>query len=281
MKSLKIAVASGKGGTGKTTIAVNLALVFGECRLIDCDVEEPNAHIFLKPQIKGNEKVTLPVPFVNDTLCDFCGDCSRVCNFNAIAVVKSKVLIFEELCHHCGACILACPKGALNEKQIEIGIIEWGKADEIEFFHGKLNPGIASPTPLVKKIKNYANKNGIVIIDVAPGVSCPVVEALKGMDFCLLVTEPTKFGLHDLDLAQKLLKKLNVPHAVIINRSNKGDIKLLHNYCYAENLNILDEIPYDKELAYSYSLGEPIVKRSSVWRKRFIALKEKILKYAC
>jgi len=278
-----ISIASGKGGTGKTTIAVNLALSLkGKAQLLDCDVEEPDDHIFLEPKITKSEKVYLPKPFVNPDKCDYCGRCSEVCQYNAIAVVKNKdrlppgkVLIFYELCHSCGACKIACPQNAIFEKEIEKGIVEEGKTKTIFFVQGKLREGESSPVPLVKAVKKRIKKDHNIIIDASPGTSCPVVEAVKDSDFCLLVTEPTPFGLNDLRLAVEMCRKIKIPSGVIINRADIGD-KKVEEYCAEENIPILMRIPYSREIAYAYSEGIPIVEKFPEYRKKFQELFEKI-----
>ncbi|HID93438.1 MAG TPA: 4Fe-4S dicluster domain-containing protein, partial [bacterium (Candidatus Stahlbacteria)] len=218
-----ISIASGKGGTGKTTVAVNFALSLegDKIQFLDCDVEEPNADIFLKPIIDKQEPFYTPKPVVDESKCTYCGRCSEVCLYNAIAVVKERVLIFYELCHSCGACKVVCPQEAILELDIKKGTIEEGKAGAIEFVKGELEVSEASPTPLVRAVKKKIKANYISIIDVSPGISCPVVEAVKDSNFCILVTEPTPFGLNDLKLAIEMCKKLKVPIGVIINRVHK------------------------------------------------------------
>jgi len=216
-----ISIASGKGGTGKTLVATSLALSLKDkhkVQLLDCDVEEPNDHVFMKPTITCSEAVSIPVPSVNEEKCTHCGKCGEVCAYNAIAVTKQKVLIFPELCHGCGACGYLCPEKAISEVDNEIGVIETGNAAGIKFGHGKLDIGQAMAPPVIRKVKGLVDKDSTVIIDVSPGTSCPVVEAIKGSDFCLLVTEPTPFGLNDLVLAVETVKELDIPCGIVLNR---------------------------------------------------------------
>jgi len=268
---MKIAVASGKGGTGKTLVAVSLALSLSEkerVQLLDCDVEEPNDHIFIKPGITNSEPVLIPVPEVDEKSCNYCGKCARVCVYNAIAVFPAHVLIFPQLCHGCGACTYLCPEKAISEKGREIGVVETGKAGEIAFVKGRLTIGEALAPPVIREVKRKAWKGGTVIIDASPGTSCPVVEAVKGSDFCLLVTEPTPFGLNDLELAVGMVRKLEVPFGVILNRSTTGDKKTL-DYCRGEGIPILLKIPLDKAIARYYSRGIPLVEGMPEWKKKF------------
>ena len=197
-----LAIASGKGGTGKTTLAVNLAAVIGDggdgVRLLDCDVEEPNCHIFLRPQVSRSHAACILVPEIDREKCTACGKCAEVCQFKAIAALKSKPLVFEELCHGCGGCRRVCPAGAIREKPREIGVVEFGQAGEVEWIQGRLNVGEAMAPPLIREVKKHIRPSGLTIIDCPPGTSCPVIAAMRGADFVLLVTEPTPFGLHDL-----------------------------------------------------------------------------------
>ncbi|MDD5015800.1 MAG: ATP-binding protein [Atribacterota bacterium] len=288
-----ISVASGKGGTGKTTIAVNLAFTLAKdkeknVQFLDCDVEEPNAHLFLKPVITGSEAVEIPVPKIDDEKCNYCGKCAEVCVFNAIAVTKNKVLVFPGLCHGCGACTLFCPEKAITEQGKEVGIIEEGKAGSINFTHGRLNIGEPMAPPIIRKIKKKAKKDGIkgednditrnhiTLIDAPPGTSCPVIESVKDSDFTILVTEPTPFGLHDLVLAVEVLQKLKIPHGVVLNKCDIGDHKV-EEYCKKNNIPILLSIPLDKEIAVAYSKGIPIVKINSSYEQKFSQLFQKII----
>ena len=288
-----ISVASGKGGTGKTTIAVNLALALAKdkeknVQFLDCDVEEPNAHLFLKPVITNSESVKIPVPKIDDEKCNYCGKCAEVCVFNAIAVTKNKVLVFPGLCHGCGACTLFCPEKAISEQGREIGILEEGKAGSINFIHGRLNIGEPMAPPIIREIKKRINKDGgikeknnditnqhITLIDAPPGTSCPVIESIKDSDYTILVTEPTPFGLHDLILAVEVLQKLKIPYGVVLNKCDIGDHKV-KEYCKKNNIPILLSIPLDREIAVAYSQGIPIVKINPSYEQKFTQLFHKI-----
>jgi len=270
-----ISIASGKGGTGKTTIATSLALSLNNVVFLDCDVEEPNAHLFLKPEIREIEVVKRPVPEVDKEKCIFCGKCAGICEFKAIMVVGKSILTFHELCHGCGGCVRICPENAIKEGEKEIGIIEKGNANGIKFFHGKLNIGEAMSPPLIKKLRNYENKKGITIIDAPPGTSCPVIASIKGSDFVILVTEPTPFGLYDLELAVGAVRTLRIPHGIIINRSDIGDDRI-RRYAEREKIPILLEIPFDKRIAEAYSQGIPLVEEMPEWKEGFLDAYEKI-----
>jgi MinD superfamily P-loop ATPase len=270
-----ISVASGKGGTGKTTIATSLARSLGKGQFLDCDVEEPNAHIFLKPQIDQKKPVGIPVPEVDESRCTHCGKCAEACEFNAIVVIKQKVLIFPELCHGCGGCTYICPEKAIRETERTIGFVERGTAGTIEFVHGILNVGEPMAPPLIREVKHCISHAGITIIDASPGTSCPVVGAVKDSDFCLLVTEPTPFGLNDLKLAVGMLKKLSIPYGVVINSAGLGDAEV-ENYCGSENIPILMTIPWDRRIAEAYSRGVPLILALPEYKKKFLHLYEQI-----
>jgi len=272
---LIISVASGKGGTGKTTIAVNLALSLSNVQLLDCDVEEPNCHIFIKPVFENKNTVFIPIPQVDSKKCDGCGRCQEFCAYNAIAVVNKEVLIFSELCHGCGSCAYFCPHGAIKETNKDIGIIEIGKSGEIQFIHGKLNIGMMMSPPVIRAVKKHVNKKKTVIIDAPPGTSCPVITAIKDTDFVILVTEPTPFGLNDLSLAVEVVRKLKIPFGVIINRSDLGN-KKTDEYCTRENIPILMRIPFSKKIAEIYSRGDSIIETLPEYRENFQRLFENI-----
>ena len=271
-----ISVASGKGGTGKTTVATNLAFSLGsDVQILDCDVEEPNDHIFMKPNITRSEAVFIPVPKVDEGKCTHCGKCAEVCAYHAIAVLGEYVLTFPELCHGCGACSYLCPEKAISEVPHEIGVIETGQADGVDFGHGKLAIGQAMAPPVIRKVKSLVDKDSVVIIDASPGTSCPVVEAIKDSNFCLLVTEPTPFGLNDLVLAVETVRQLRIPCSIVLNRAGVGDGKT-EEYCRKENISILLTIPLDMNIAGLYSKGVPLVEGMPDYKNSFIELYEKI-----
>ncbi len=267
-----ISIASGKGGTGKTTVATNLAVSLGSnVQILDCDVEEPNAHLFIRPTFEEAKTITTPVPKVDMDKCTLCGKCGEICQFKAIVVVAETVLPFHELCHSCGGCMEVCPEKAITETGREIGVIEKGNKNGLEFVHGKLRIGEAMSPPLIRKVREYTRPDMLTIIDAPPGTSCPVIASMKDADFVLLVTEPTPFGLHDLKLAVEAVKILGIPHGLVINRSDMGDDKVMA-YAEQEDLPILMEIPFDRRIAEAYSRGEMIVEAMPEWKDRFSEL---------
>jgi len=273
-----ISIASGKGGTGKTTIATSLALAIGKVQFLDCDVEEPNAHIFLKPQIQERIAVGILVPRVDESRCTFCRKCAEVCEYNAIVVIKKKVLVFPDLCHGCGGCAYICPESAIAEIEKPIGVVERGRAGEIDFIHGVLNIGEPMAPPLIREVKKHIDyHDNCVIIDASPGTSCPVVEAVKGSDFCILVTEPTPFGLNDLGLAVAMLRKLAIPCGVVINCADIGDDEVMR-YCDREGIPVLMTIPWDRRIAAAYSTGIPLVEALPHYKSGFVDLYETLRK---
>jgi MinD superfamily P-loop ATPase len=264
-----ITIASGKGGTGKTTIATNVARAAQQpVLLLDCDVEEPNAHLFLRPTMMVTTPVNTLIPQIDVEKCTSCGTCAAICEFNAMAVIKKNVLVFPELCHGCGGCTLICPEGAITEVAQEIGSVAHGHAGHIQFVHGTLKVGKAMAGPVIKAVKNHIDGQPLVIIDAPPGTSCPVVTTLLGSDFCMLVTEPTPFGLHDLKLAVEVVRQLQIPHGVVMNQADIGDTSV-EAYCHDQQIPVLMRIPTDMKIAEAYSRGEMIVDVFPEYREKF------------
>lgn len=271
-----ISIASGKGGTGKTTVATNLALSLGEnVQLLDCDVEEPNAHLFIQPTFESTETVTTPVPQVDMEKCSLCGKCDEICQFRSIVVVGTTVLAFPELCHSCGGCMAVCPEKAITEIGRELGVIQKGWRGSLEFVHGKSRVGEAMSPPLIEKVREHISPEKLNIIDAPPGTSCPVIAAMRDTDFVLLVTEPTPFGLNDLKLAVGAVKILGIPCGLIINRSDLGDDRV-KTYAEEIGLPILMEIPFDRRIAEVYSRGEMLVDAIPGMREKFVDLYDRI-----
>jgi MinD superfamily P-loop ATPase len=276
---MKIGVASGKGGTGKTTVATSLAAVLSDRGLdvtyVDTDVEEPNGHIFLEPRIDSVEPVYVAVPDVDEAKCTGCGDCGKICQYSAIVVLAGKPLVFDALCHGCGGCWLVCPAGAISRGRREVGVVEEGAADGISFVGGRLRVGEAMSPPLIREVERRADGGEVTVIDVPPGTSCPVVEALKGVDFAVLVTEPTPFGLNDLELAVGMVRELGLAFGVVVNRSDIGDDRV-DRYARREGVEILARIPDDRRIAEAYSRGDIIAKALPEHAERFAALYDRI-----
>ena len=272
---IAVAVASGKGGTGKTTVATNLAYVAAieghAVSYLDCDVEEPNGHLFLKPKIGKRTRVPVPVPLVDEDKCTACGKCKDICQYGAIAVLGKTAVAFRNLCHGCGGCVLVCPEGAITEGARDIGVVEEGWSGQIRFVHGRLTVGEALSPPLIREVKKRLAGNGLEIIDAPPGTSCPVIQSIRGVDFVLLVTEPTPFGLHDLKLAVETVRAIGLPFAVVLNRADAGD-RRVHDYCRDEKIDILLEIPDDRRIAEAYSRGRLAAEAVPEYREGFMSL---------
>jgi MinD superfamily P-loop ATPase len=282
---VKLAIASGKGGTGKTTVAVSLALSLASAAIpplfLDCDVEEPNAALFLRPEMTARREVGLPIPVVDIARCTACGRCAEVCEYHAITVIGKQVLVFPELCHGCGSCTRQCPEGAIHETLNVMGMLEQGIAGTLEFFQGTLNVGEAMAVPVIRQLKQWAIPPDVgdrpVILDAPPGASCPVVETMRGADAVLLVTEPTPFGLHDLRVAVQVARdELDLPVAVIVNRDGVSDAGVsdagIAAYCAAEGLPILLRIPLERAIAEGIANGATLIDIRPAYQACFIAL---------
>ncbi|KAF0108143.1 MAG: hypothetical protein FD146_1157 [Anaerolineaceae bacterium] len=274
---MRIVVASGKGGTGKTTIATSLALgLAGDGSapppiFVDCDVEAPNAHLFLKPLFEQSQPIGIMIPVVDEALCTHCGKCAEVCAYHAIAVLGQKTLVFPQLCHGCGSCTALCPEKAISERLDPIGVIERGPALEgIDFRRGLLDVGKPMSVPIIRALqKQVTPRPGqTVILDAPPGTSCPVVAAMQGADYLLLVTEPTPFGLHDLRLAAEVARELGIPTGVIVNRDN-GPYPDLETFCRSSGLPILLRIPFERAIAEGIAQGKNLVEIQPEYGERF------------
>jgi MinD superfamily P-loop ATPase len=274
-----VAVASGKGGTGKTSVAVNMALSVGNVQLLDCDVEEPNAYLFLKPKISQTKAVTVSIPVVNEVLCNRCGKCADFCQYNAIFVGSREVLVFPDLCHSCGGCSIVCPAEAISEEPQRIGTLKLGKAGNVELVYGELDVQKPMAVPVIAEVKRKIRKDKNVILDSPPGTSCPVIETVKGSDFCVLVTEPTPFGLHDLKIIVQVLETMKIPCGVVVNRAGVGD-KKVYEFCGEKSIPVLLEIPYDKRIAELYSRGVPFSQEMPEWKQKFQTLFETVAELA-
>lgn len=269
---MRLAIASGKGGTGKTTVAVNLASVLGDgAALLDCDVEEPNCHLFLPGSVHHREIVTIPIPEVDASLCDVCGECGRFCRCHAIVAPKTVPLVFAELCHGCGGCMKVCPRGAIREVPRRIGVVETRRAGTVTLIQGRLDVGVALSPPLIRAVKARQEGNGPVILDAPPGTACPVIATLRGVDAAVLVTEPTPFGLHDLALAVDMTRLLGIPFGVVLNRAGLGD-RGVQDYCARERIPILMELPDDRRIAQAYARGDLAVEVLPEIRERIARL---------
>ncbi len=267
-----IAVASGKGGTGKTTVATSLAAAIGADMFLDCDVEAPDAHLFLRPDFQHRKNVDLLIPQVDQSKCTACGICAEVCQYHAIVLLNENPFVFPALCHGCGSCMLTCPEGAIREVPRTLGTLESGKAiNDIQFAHGILNVGEPMAVPVIQQLKSWKSEpdGGVEIRDAPPGTSCPVVESIRGSDFVLLVTEPTPFGLHDLALAAQVVEELHLPAGVIINRDDQVMTSKVDAFCQQQGLPILMRIPLERTIAEGTARGQTLIEIYPSFKERF------------
>jgi MinD superfamily P-loop ATPase len=276
---MKIAVLSGKGGTGKTLVSVNLAAVANESIYIDCDVEEPNGYLFFKPRDILEKQISVKIPTVDNKLCNGCRKCVDFCKFNAFAYIKDKMIVFEEVCHSCGGCIILCPKKAITEKKKMIGTIQKGISDQVTVYTGMLNTGEASGIPIIKKLltENKLESDKLTIIDCPPGSACVVMESIKDADYCILVAEPTLFGVHNLNMVYELVKLFDKPFGIVLNKCLKGE-NPSEKFCLEKNIKILSRIPFDNELGMMNSNAEIAVRKNSKYRAIFSFLIETVKK---
>lgn len=267
---MQIAVASGKGGTGKTTVAVNLAVsVSAPVQLLDCDVEAPNCHLFLRPELEPPQAVTTPIPKVDLEKCSYCRQCADFCQFRALAVFGDHLMVFPELCHGCGGCLQICPEGAIGETGRNIGEVQTGHWNGLDFGQGRLRVGEALAPPLIRAVRALAGSTGTTIIDAPPGTSCPVIAATRGVDLVILVTEPTPFGRHDLELAVDTFTALKLPQVLIINRAGIGRANDIREFARVAQIPILMEIPFDRQIAEITARGDLLVTQLPVYQERF------------
>lgn len=275
---MKIAVLSGKGGTGKTFVSVNIAAVASQALYVDCDIEEPNGHLFFKPQGVLSEEVTVKIPFVDDEACNGCRVCVDFCKFNALALINEKLLIFEDICHSCGGCTLLCPEKALVEKDKPIGLIEKGSSDNVTVMTGILNLGEPSGVPIIEKLTDeLLLKDGLTVIDCPPGTACIAMESIKAADYCILVAEPSVFGIHNLNMVYELVQLFDKPLGVVINKSLAED-NLVEEFCVQHNITILSKIPFSTELGTLNSNALIASKNNPQYKDLFINLLNAISK---
>jgi MinD superfamily P-loop ATPase len=267
---MRIAIASGKGGTGKTLVATNLAWLLADsgqtAAYVDCDVEAPNGSLFVRAEVWSERRVTVPLPTLSTEHCSGCGECQRVCRYHAILAVTDKVLVFPELCHSCGGCVRACPDGVLGEVGREVGTLYWGRADGLQLLGGRLDVGEVRASPLIDAVLDACPTEGTVVVDAPPGTSCSAVAALRGADHVVLVTEPTPFGLHDLGLAAEMCQALGLRTSAVINRSDLGGVPVGH-YLRERGIPVLAEIPFARDIADAYAHGALAATRVPAFRR--------------
>jgi MinD superfamily P-loop ATPase len=271
--NMTIAVLSGKGGTGKTLVSVNLAAVAKKSTYIDCDVEEPNGHLFFKPENVSDEEISVKIPQVNNELCDGCRRCVEFCNFNALAYIQEKLIIFEDVCHSCGGCVIVCPQNALTEKDRTIGIVQKGHSNEVYVKSGILNTGEAMGIPIINSLlsENKDVCDDMIIIDCPPGSACIVMDSIKDADYCILVAEPTVFGVHNLNMVFELVKLFNKPFGVVLNKCLEGE-NPAELFCMERNMKIIGKIPFDNELGLLNSNAEIVTRKSNKYKELFLEL---------
>jgi MinD superfamily P-loop ATPase len=270
-----ISVASGKGGTGKTTIAVNMALSLEQAQLLDCDVEEPNAHLLLQPESVETAPVYTTISTISSDRCDYCRVCAQFCAYNALFVAPETIMVFPELCHSCGGCTLVCPRGAIEEKPRQIGTVKHGTTRGIDLVYGELDVGKPMSVPIIRAVKAQIQDVKPVVIDAPPGTACSLVTAIHRSDYCILVAEPTPFGLHDLQITVQVLKAMRIPMGIVINRAGIGD-RNIYDYCAKEALPLLLEIPFSQRIAELYSQGIPFVTVLPEWTAKFRQLYDEV-----
>ena len=277
--NMKIAVLSGKGGTGKTLVSVNLAAAAKTSTYIDCDVEEPNGHLFFKPEDVKEKEISVKIPKVNNKLCNGCRKCVEFCKFNALAYIKDKLIIFDEVCHSCGGCVMVCPERALTENEKAIGKVQKGMSGSVNVNTGILNTGEASGIPIIKNLLdgNKDVSDTMVFIDCPPGGACIVMESIKDADYCVLVAEPTLFGVHNLNMVYELVKLFDKPFGVVLNKCLEGE-NPAEEFCLEKNLKILSRIPFDIELGLLNSNAEIAVRESNKYKTIFLDLLDTVIK---
>lgn len=272
---MQITVLSGKGGTGKTTVSTNLALSLPNVQFFDADVEEPNSYLFIKPDFSDKSKAVMrKIPEVNQEKCTACRACVDFCEYNALAMLGDEVLVYPEVCHSCGGCKHVCPEGAITEKDKEAGEINWDleARNDLEYWQGKMKIGEESAVPIIEELKKEINPEKNVVIDAPPGTTCPTIEAAVDSDYCILVTEPTPFGLHDLKMAVEVVEELAKPHGIIINRAEAGENEIIEDYAAEKNIDVLLKIPFQRQIAELYSDGIPFVDELPAWEEKFQAV---------